>query len=394
MPILHRVSATKRAKGSLCFLILMALCLGCSGPGAKIFIKETRMERLAQLLSFETRQEKAAIARQCGLYQEPQIERFIGQVLGALISCEPDHGIMPQVVLVRDTALNAYSFPDGTIYIHTGLLARLENEAELALLLSHEIVHVTRQHALQVAMLERKEADGSFSGRELSDSLSWFRDMAPAFGHAGLSNTLLTLRRSLEQEADRAGLDMLIKADYDPHEALEIFEHLKMDAGAEEKDERAGRMREVLSSVALDTAGRLSDRKAFSRRLHPLLMAQVELEIQRGEWNAAVRYTRRLVGDDPEDARGHYLLGEIYRQRAEPGDERRALTHYGRAIASDPFFPEPRRAVGLLHLKQGLARQAKAFFQSAIDLSPQLRGNAYIRSYLTQCSTMIEGEAP
>jgi len=91
---------------------------------------------------------------------------------------------------------------------------RLEHESELALLLAHEIIHITRQHTLQVAMLPQREGGGSFAGREQSDSLSWFRDMAMDQGDAGPVDTVQDLRRKLEQEADRAGLDMLIKSNY------------------------------------------------------------------------------------------------------------------------------------------------------------------------------------
>jgi predicted Zn-dependent protease len=377
-------------------MVLAAITLfsGCTAPGALRFNEETGIERLTQLLSFEARLEQAAIARQCVWYREPQIERFIEQIIAALMAGSPNPVYMPKVILVKDTTLNAYSFPDGAIYIHTGLLARLEHESELALLLAHEIVHITRQHALQVAMLSQGEADGSFAGRALSDSLSWFRDMGPAQGNAGSMDTVQDLRRSLEQEADHAGLDMLIKANYDPYEAFEIFEHLKSGAGAEETDERAERMSKMLSSAAFDAAGRPSDPIAFSKRLHPLLVSQVELEIQRGEWESALGCALRLLKEDPDNARGHYFLGELYRQRDEPGDEHRALCHYDRAIVSDPFYPEPRKAAGLLYFKQGQARAARTFFQSALDLSPQSIGNAYIRNYLTQCSTMIEGENP
>jgi len=375
-------------------LSAVTMCLGCTGPGALRLTEETRIERLTQLLSFEARREQAAIARQCVWYREPQIERLIEQVIATLMAGGPTQVHMPKVVLIRDTALNAYSFPDGAIYLHTGLLARLEHESELALLLAHEIVHITRQHALQMAIVAQREADGSFTGRERSDALSWFRDMAPVPGDAGSMDTVRDLRRRLEREADRAALDMLIKSNYDPYEAFEIFEHLKAGAGAEETHERAGRMSEMLSSAAFDAASRPSDPIAFSKRLHLLLVSQVELEIQRGQWESALGYARRLLKDDPENARVHYLLGELYRQRGEPGDGQRALGHYDRAIVSNPFFPEPRKAAGLLHFKQGRAQAARTYFQSALDLSSQSGDNAYIHSYLTQCSIMIEGENP
>lgn len=394
MAIFHRVGMIERAGSVSGILMVIVICLGCAGPGAMRFAKESRIERLNRLLIFESHREQAVIVRNCALYHDPQIERLIEEVLAALISFESVGGIIPRAVLVKDTTLNAYSFPDGTIYIHTGLLARLEHEAELALLLSHEIVHIARQHALQVAVLEQKETGGSFDGRDLSDSLSWFHHTGPAPGNASLADTLTGLQRRLEQEADDAGLDMLIKANYDPYEALEIFEHLKAAPDIKENEVRAGRLFEILSSAASNSAGRPSGSHAFGKCLHPLLIAQAELEIQRGEWDTAQKFARRLVSEDPENARGDYLLGELHRQRAQPGDAHQALIHYDRAIAFDPFFPEPRKAVGLMFLKQGRVRQARDFFQSALDLSPLSRDNAYIRSYLNQCSTMIEGEDP
>jgi predicted Zn-dependent protease len=196
------------------------------------------------------------------------------------------------VVLISDPGQNAYSFPDGAIYIHTGLLSHLESEAELALLLSHELAHVTRRHALRALAAGPAETDETIFDRTLSDSLAWFHELTAQKEFAQPYAARASLRRSLEQEADRVGLDMVIKAGYDPHEAIEIFEHLR-------------------------------------------------------ECNA---------------------------------------------IAADPSLPEPYKAIGLIHLKKGRARSARGFFESALALAPHAHDNDYIRSYLTQCITTIEGE--
>ncbi len=394
MANLHRATTTGRATTPLEALIVLILCLGCSSPGAILTAKETRVEHLTQFLSFETRREQSAIARRSAWYQEPQLELFIEQVLAVLMPCERTIGIIPRVVLLRETSLNAYSFPDGAIYVHTGLLARLENEAELALLLAHELVHVTRRHALHALMHERKEAGAPFADRGWPDSLSWFQEQSTVPDRAEPSDALLNLRQSLEQEADYLGLDMIVKANYDPYEAIEIFEHLIEAPGTKETHERAGRMYKMLSSAALGVARRPADHHAFKERLLPLRVAQAEYEIQHGQWDAALKGVRRLVRDDPGHARGHYLLGEIFRQRGQPEDEQRALMHYHQAIASDPSRPEPCKALGLIYLKLGQARRAKVFFQSALDLAAQSRDDAYIRSYLTQCDTLIEGGTP
>jgi predicted Zn-dependent protease len=47
------------------------------------------------------------------------------------------------VTTVKDPNLNAFTFGGGLVYVHAGLLARLENEAQLAMILAHEIAHVT-----------------------------------------------------------------------------------------------------------------------------------------------------------------------------------------------------------------------------------------------------------
>jgi tetratricopeptide (TPR) repeat protein len=105
-----------------------------------------------------------------------------------------------------------------------------------------------------------------------------------------------------------------------------------------------------------------------------------------------LRCARRLVRDAPAHACGFFLLGEILRQRNEAGDTPQALAHYFRAIVSDPSFPGPHKAIGLIYFKQGQARLAKRFFENALALAPHSHDNDYIRSYLTQCIITIEGE--
>src|SRR5207244_395643 len=51
--------------------------------------------------------------------------------------------------VMSDPTLNAFAMPNGRIYVHSGLLARLDNEAQLAMILGHEMTHVTDRHALR-----------------------------------------------------------------------------------------------------------------------------------------------------------------------------------------------------------------------------------------------------
>ena len=389
---LHRAGTISWPTAVCAAVIAACLCLGCVGPGAAVPSPEARVEHLRQQLSLESRREQSAIAHRSLVYHEPQLEEFLEQVLAALVPAPVPHDIVPRVILLRELSLDAYSFPDGSIFIHTGLFARLENEAELALLLAHELVHITRQHALRALVTCPPEANVAFFNPERPDPLSWFQDTPTLSAMGEPSDELVSLRRDLEQEADRMGLDMIVQAGYDPYEAIEIFDNLIKDDADRPGAERAAAILQALSTVDFIRPGGLTDRSAFERRLQPLLWDQAWLELQRGQWDDAVRCARRLIQDVPARARGHYLLGETLRRRNNAGDVPLALTHYFRAIALDPSFPEPHKAIGLIQLKQGQARSAKGFFEKALSLAPHSFDSDYIRSYLTQCIMITGGE--
>jgi predicted Zn-dependent protease len=378
---------------AVCAAVMAAcLCLGCVGPEVMVPSSSARIERLVQQLSLESCREQSAIARRSLLYREPQLEAYLEKILADLMPAGAPEGIVPHVLLVKELSLDAYSFPDGSIYIHTGLLGRLESEAELALLLAHELVHIIRQHALRALVAYPPQADVPFSNRERPDSLSWFDDTPTLSAMGKPSAELLSLRRSLEQEADRVGLDMVIQAGYDPYEALEIFGNLTGGEGYQPGEERASAILSALSAIDFIRPGQLPDRSSIGKLLQPLLLDQAWLELQYSRWDGALRCAGRLVRDDPAHARGHYLLGEILRRRNQAGDVPQALTHYSRAIALDPSFPEAHKAIGLIQFKQGQTCLAKGFFEKALALAPLSHDSDYIRSYLTQCIVITEGE--
>ncbi len=387
--------AIMRWPAGIAAAVAACLCFGCTGPATMVPFSQGRGERLTQLLSFETRLQQSAIARRSAHYREPRLEQYLERMVGGLMREEAAPGVVPRVVLISDTGQNAYSFPDGAIYIHTGLLAQIESEAELALLLAHELAHITRRHALRALAASPAGTGETVFDRALSDSLSWFHELTRPKEVADPSQEpaleLARLRRTLEGEADTVGLDMVVKANYDPHEALEIFEHLKEDNGGRAGQARAAVLLQVLGPAA-PAAGRLTDRAAFGRHLQHLLLEQGWLELRHGRSEKALQCARRVLRVTPAHARGHFLTGEILRQRNEAEDGPQALAHYFQAIAADPSLPEPHKAIGLIHLKQGQARLARGFFEKALALAPHAPDSDYIRNYLTQCIITIEGE--
>jgi hypothetical protein len=119
--------------------------------------------------------------------------------------------------VVEDPGINAASLPDGTLLINTGLLGAVENEAQLAFVLSHEISHVLQVHywrevhetrAQRVGWTVAGIAAGAFVG-----------NVGIFMAGMGVESVVNGHQRDLENQADRLGLQNVIDHGYDAREA-------------------------------------------------------------------------------------------------------------------------------------------------------------------------------
>ena len=119
--------------------------------------------------------------------------------------------------VVEDPEINAASLPDGTLLINTGLLGAIENEAQLAFILSHEMAHVLQVHYRR----EIEETRGSRVGLTIAGlAASAFIGNAGMFmAQIGIASAVNGHQRELENQADRLALQNIIEHGYDPREA-------------------------------------------------------------------------------------------------------------------------------------------------------------------------------
>jgi hypothetical protein len=118
--------------------------------------------------------------------------------------------------VVEDPEINAASLPDGTLLINTGLLGAIENEAQLAFILSHEMAHVLQVHYRR----EIEETRGSRVGLTIAGiAASAFIGNAGIFmAEVGIASAVNGHQRELENQADRLALQNVIEHGYDPRE--------------------------------------------------------------------------------------------------------------------------------------------------------------------------------
>jgi beta-barrel assembly-enhancing protease len=94
--------------------------------------------------------EEQALLKKARPYEDPLLEQYLARVGERLTPDDVRAAGGPgfKFGVIRDPTLNAFALPTGAIYVHTGLLSRLDNEAQLAMILGHEMTHVTHRHAL------------------------------------------------------------------------------------------------------------------------------------------------------------------------------------------------------------------------------------------------------
>src|SRR5215468_2320270 len=196
--------ARRREGGSVFFgriLPLVALLFwiaGCAAPGATL---PGATARGAPVLPRE-------IEREVGTpYASPVLQAYVDGVGQKLVSHSSLAGTYRFVVLDTPTA-NAHAV-NNYVFVTRGLLANLDDEAELAAALGHELGHLVERHAAQRARARQGVLDAAVEAAVVTGSITVGRSVA--------RDGLLALRRySREQEleADRIGLAMLVKAGY------------------------------------------------------------------------------------------------------------------------------------------------------------------------------------
>jgi predicted Zn-dependent protease len=181
-------------------------------------------------IALGTESKPALIEEYGGEAPSPQLRSYVelvGQSLAELT--EADYPQLPwEFTVLESDVINAFALPGGKVFASRGLLARLDNEAQLAGVLGHEVGHVTAQHVnerISHSMIVAGITVGAVAAAGQSDE-DWVRVGVPLLVGAGGTGYLLSFNRKQESEADKQGVKYMTAAGYDPHGMLEVLEVL------------------------------------------------------------------------------------------------------------------------------------------------------------------------
>ena len=126
-----------------------------------------------------------------------------------------------EIRLVKTEALNAFCIPGGFIFFTTGIVDALKTDSELAAVMAHEMIHADRKHSLRMSAESNKVTLGALAVMILSGGAAAPIILAQV-AQVAITSAYTT---ELEAEADRLGLDALIKSGYSPTGMITLFEH-------------------------------------------------------------------------------------------------------------------------------------------------------------------------
>ena len=379
--------------------ILTVCCLAaaCATP-PPISVDEALTAGNDEKMLWRRAQEEQHVINNSGwLYRDPKLETYLNEVAAKLKAFTDSPDILFDIKIINDPNLNAFAFPNGVIYVHTGVLARMENEAQLAALLAHEMTHCTHRHSLRI-LKSLKDRPGYMATVQQSlEKIAMVQDLARILGVNGSMAAVTGYTREFEAEADRVGFDLMAKAGYDPRQALNLFEHLQQEIEIEGIKEPfffgthpsvRQRIENASRWLATEYSGKdagLINSEIFRSRLDKLVLDNARLDLRIGRFYIARRSMEKYLHRNPDDAGAYYLLGEIFRQDSRQRDRKKAIKQYEKAIELDPSFPAPHKAMGLMHYKEGEQQLAQKFFETCLLLSPNAPDKAYIQGYLEKC---------
>jgi predicted Zn-dependent protease len=160
-----------------------------------------------------------------GQIEDDGIKQYIDSVGQKIARASHSPNLKYTFSAVNDEMLNAMALPGGYIIITRGMLEKLETEAQLASILAHEASHITIRHS--AAAMSQQIGMSILLSAALTQTSS-----AGAARAAQLGSQLVGLKysRDNEREADKYGIDYMVKAGYDPMGMVETMDTLEKES--------------------------------------------------------------------------------------------------------------------------------------------------------------------
>ncbi|MDA1076038.1 MAG: M48 family metalloprotease [Proteobacteria bacterium] len=318
---------------------------------------------------------------------DAELVAYVTQV-GNRVSAKSPARLPYEFVILNNPVPNAWALPGGKIAVNRGLLLEMKNEAELAAVLGHEVIHAAGRHGAE-AMERGMLLQGAMLAAAVGAQTTEYGGMVMQGAMVGAQLITQRYGRDAEREADFYGTRMLAEAGYDPQAAVTLQETFLRLSGEKQTDFIQG-----LFASHPPSAERVANNKGLVRTLRSEGYTNGEFGADR--YQAALRGLRQaepaykafdeaqaaLSADKPDEALSkvnealrlypsepsfHGLRGDIRQTQKRYKD---ALTNYDRAIGIQDNLFSLYLSRGLAHVALANSDAAKADLTASAKLLP------------------------
>lgn len=364
-------------------LLVISVFLGCAanpvtGNRELVLVSESQEISMGKQHYGPSRQ------MQGGDYKaDPELTAYVNSV-GMRLARVSDRRLPYEFAVLNNSVPNAWAMPGGKIAVNRGLLVELKNEAELAAVLGHEIVHAAARHgakSIQSGML----IQGAVVATGVAARDRDYANLAMAGAQVGAALITNKYGRDAEREADLYGMEYMKRAGYDPQAAVglqQTFLRLSKNrrqnwlsglfASHPPSQERVENNR--ATAKRLGVGGDLGAKRYQNKLAHLKRTKEAYDDYDKGrkalgegDTQTALRMADKAVRIEPREAHFYALKGDA---RFMQKRLREALTEYNRAIQYNPEFFHYYVQRGIIREKLGNKAGAKRDLETSLKLLP------------------------
>ncbi len=377
-------------------------------------------------------------AHAVSLIRDADIENALDELAAPILRAAGLNPNRTRILVVNDSGLNAFVISNDVIFLHSGLLLRLESAAQVQAVIAHEAAHIANGHISRRLTNLRGSRNAAGFGMALALAVALASDnpraaAGVAAGSAGAAQRqFFAHTRAEESAADQSSIRFLLAAGVNPQGAIEVMDMFRgqealsvsrQDPHARTHPLTSDRIRALRGLVAANPGNTATDPNAdfwFARAQGKLsafvqnpgwtlrrvrgdnspigVMRRAVALHRQADANGAIQAMQALLQQYPNDAYWHELFGQILLESRQPaaaaqsyrnavslnGNEPLILGGYGRALLALNTNNSNTEAVRVLERARALDAQSSAVLR---DL-----GQAYARTGQPGLASLVTAE--
>ncbi|MCZ6829718.1 MAG: M48 family metalloprotease [Gammaproteobacteria bacterium] len=369
-------------------ILLLAACALGSACSVNPVTGESELSLVSEAQEIALGEQQYAPSQQSqgGQYVvDPQLQSYVADIGHRLAAVSHRPGLPYDFVVLNNSVPNAWALPGGKIAVNRGLLIKLQDEAELAAVLSHEIVHAAARHG--ASQMSRGALTGITAQiATIAAASAGYGQLGSRAAQASSAAFMARYGRDDELESDKYGMEYMAKLGYDPQAAVSLQETFVRLSAKRQQDFVSGLFASHPPSQARVDANReraktLSDGERYRQR-YQRHIAQLQKDaeaytkqdqavaaLKQDDAHKALALLDAAVAIQPEEAQFWETRGHAWSMLDNTANAEKAYTT---AIRKNPgyFSPKLYRGLSYLQSEQWTAARQDLFDSYALLPTP------------------------